>query len=149
MKRIGSFFTPIINSLGIGEAIRAESLQREWQTIFSEPLSLHTWPANLENHTLTINVDSPVWLQQLSFFKNEILSKLSIFEVRDIRFRLGRIHQPELRRSARQPAAPFRLEIDEKTACYINETVSNLHDQEMQEVVGKAMKRSLARKKKQ
>lgn len=148
MKRIGSFFPPIINSLGIGEAVRAESLQREWQTIFSEPLSLHTWPATLENHTLTINVDSPVWLQQLSFFKNEMLGKLSIFEVRDIRFRLGRIHQPEIRRVALQPAAPSRLEIDEKTACYIKETVSRLPDQEMQDVVGKAMKRSLARKKK-
>lgn len=148
MKRIGSFFPPIINSLGIGEAVRAESLQREWQTIFSEPLSLHTWPATLENHTLTINVDSPVWLQQLSFFKNEMLGKLSIFEVRDIRFRLGRIHQPEIRRVALQPAAPSRLEIDEKTASYIKETVSRLPDQEMQDVVGKAMKRSLARKKK-
>lgn len=148
MKRIGSFFPLIINSLGIGEAVRAESLQREWQTIFSEPLSLHTWPATLENHTLTINVDSPVWLQQLSFFKNEMLGKLSIFEVRDIRFRLGRIHQPEIRRVALQPAAPSRLEIDEKTACYIKETVSRLPDQEMQDVVGKAMKRSLARKKK-
>lgn len=147
MKRIGSFIPPIINGLGIGEAVRTESLQREWQDIFSEPLSLHTWPANLENHTLTINVDSPVWLQQLSFFRNEIISKLNIFEVRAIRFRLGKIYQPALSHPARQ-AASFPLEVDEKTACYIDETVSKLSDPEVQDVVRKAMKRSLARKKK-
>lgn len=40
----------------------------------------------LKNGVLTVNVDSSVWLYQLSFKKEDLLKKIGI---KDIRFRIG------------------------------------------------------------
>ncbi len=79
----------IARGLGFESSLRLSRIRGRWDEIFSGPLTLHAWPSRLDRHTLTIVVDSPAWLQQLSFLKDDIVPKLTEFGVRDIRFRSG------------------------------------------------------------
>jgi len=50
----------------------------------------HAKCANLRAGVLTVNVDSSVWLYQLSLRKEEFLRNLGV-GVKDIRFRIGEV----------------------------------------------------------
>ena len=54
-----------------------------WKNIVGARLEKVTRPRSLRNGVLTIEVPTSAWAQELSFFKQEILEKLSDFLERD------------------------------------------------------------------
>lgn len=145
MNRIGGLISPLVKGLGIEEAVRFEGIKGEWAGIFAEPLSLHMFPSRLKNGELLINVDSAVWLQQISFYKTEILKNLSPFGVIDVRFRIGKT-------DARKTGAPQRAQrkefpLDSSALRQIEETVSGIEDGPVKESIRRAMAKSLSTKK--
>lgn len=56
----------------------------------------------LISEQLTINVDSPQWLHEISFYKEDIIKKLHIFGVKDIRLRVGRVRPNEYKPSKKE-----------------------------------------------
>ena len=98
-------------------------------------------PSSLSGNELLLNVDSPVWLQELKFYKEDIIKKVAPYRVRAVRFRLGRVN-------------PFAIQEGEKeglkgkplTACdrtFIDETVSNIEDEALKEVIKKAIAKAM------
>jgi predicted nucleic acid-binding Zn ribbon protein len=142
LKTAGSVLSSVFKNLGVEEKIKLESLKRQWNDIFGEPLSLHTFPADIKDGELLINVDSPVWLQQLKFFKQEILKKLRAYAVGEIKFRHGMVYQSRFRKdSEQQPQANRHLSDSEIT--WIDSTVSSIDDADLKENIKKAIKKSL------
>ena len=107
LHRVKAQIQRIARNLGFESSLRLARIKGQWDVIFSGPVTLHAWPVNLDRSTLTIVVDSPAWLQQLSFLKDDFVSKLADFGVRDIRFRTGHIprHPPVKPAPAPAPAA--------------------------------------------
>ncbi len=142
MKRVGALISPLLKGLGLEEAVRLERIKKEWAAIFREPLSLHTFPSGLNNGELLIAVDSPVWLQQLSLFKADLMKKLRPFEVKEVRFRIGRVktgkkdadETPQQKKSSCNGAALQQIE----------ETVSEIEDGPVKESIRRAMEKSFA-----
>ncbi len=93
MKSVGSLLSSIFKDLGIEDKIRLSSMQEEWHNLFNEPLSLHIYPVDIKNGELTINVDSPAWLGQLKFFKQDIIKKLHVYNIKEVRFKHGRVYK--------------------------------------------------------
>ena len=91
LYRVGAQIQRIARNLGFESSLRLARIKGQWDVIFSGPVTLHAWPVKLDRSTLTIVVDSPAWLQQLSFLKDDLVLKLADFGVRDIRFRTGHI----------------------------------------------------------
>lgn len=145
MNRIGSLISPFVRSLGIEGALRLAEIRREWAALFGEPLSLHMSPASMRNDELLINVDSPVWLQQISFYKTDIVKKLSRFRIAGVRFRLGKI-RPEKGVATNQHSVLTKKNLDAVTMQYIEQTVSAIRDDEIKESVRKAMEKSFSHK---
>lgn len=87
MKRADSAIYHIVKDMGMEDALKLHRINKLWNTLFQEPLSLHTSPSRLSKGQLVINVDSPVWLQEISFYKADIIKKLSRFGVKDIRLK--------------------------------------------------------------
>ncbi len=144
MKRIDSLLSPLVKGLGIEEAVRFEGLKAEWTKIFREPLSLHMSPSRLSNGVLLINVDTPVWLHQINFYRVEILQNLTAFGIRDVRFRIGRIHTKESR-------APHRPQLKKNVLSnaasrQIEETVSKMEEGPVKESIRRAMEKALSKK---
>lgn len=69
-------------------------LEQQWPEIVGKTIAEQTVPAALEHGTLYIWVRHSVWMQQLSFFQDEILAKVNAHfqaeRVRKIRFTLDR-----------------------------------------------------------
>jgi len=147
VNRIGNLLSPLVKNLGIEGALKLEVIETEWTRIFGEPLSLHTCPANLQNGGLLIHVDSPVWLQQISFYKDDIVKKLSPLGVKEVRLRLGKI-RPGKKTATPQSAEAQYVSLDTDTLQYIEDTVSGINDPELRECIRKAMGKAFSRRTK-
>ncbi len=123
LRRIGAQIQRLARSLGFESSLRLARIKGQWDKTFVGPVSLHAWPVNLTRSTLTIVVDSPAWLQQLSFLKDDFVAKLEGFGVRDIRFRSGRIPRqiPEKPVSAPRPLTEDDLSFIESAASSVED----------------------------
>ncbi len=142
MKRADSLLAPLIKNLGIENEVKLGRIRQEWAAIFEKPVSLHMSPASLKEGEVLINVDSPMWLQQLSFYKKTIAEKLSAFGVKTVRLRLGRV-LPEKSRDSLIPKVQV-LTAHDRT--YIETVVSSISDAELKERIKKAIEKSIALK---
>lgn len=148
MKTITSLLGPIFRELGIEDRLAIETIRSEWSSIFNEPLSLHTYPVELTQGELLINVDSPVWLQQLKFFKQDIIKKLAGYNVKTIRFKHGKVYikgDKGPRGQSLKPMPPKTL--GPSDIAWIEEITSDLEDTEVRESIRKAIKKQMQRPK--
>lgn len=143
MKRLDLLISPILKEFGMEEAVRFEGIKRGWTDIFREPLSLHMSPSSLKNGELLISVDSPIWLQQLTFLKADITKNLNPYGVRDVRFRIGRVNVKKARTS--QNTEKKKHPIDCDALQQIENTVSEIKDADVRESIRKVMEKSLLR----
>ncbi|TAN41601.1 MAG: DUF721 domain-containing protein [Nitrospirae bacterium] len=142
MKKVGPILNSIFENFGFEEKLKLEKMRTRWDRHFLEPMSLHTFPSDLNKGELLITVDSPVWLQQLTFFKNEIIAKLASYGVKAVRFRQGRIHQKE-EKAAMRPTGKKRREPTEDEARWIEENVSTIKDPELADAFRSLIEKSI------
>jgi hypothetical protein len=145
-ERVGTILRPLLTRLSLEEKITLNRLKREWSQVFGEPLSRHTSPAEFDKGTLVIAVDTPGWLLQLKFFRQEILEKLHGYGIRDIRFRLGRVYcsTPDSGSArAHSDVADRKAEPSESELQWIDQTLTPVDDEGVREALRRALKKSL------
>lgn len=149
MKSVGSLLSSVFKDIGIEDKITLSSMQNEWQSIFNEPLSMHTYPVDIKNGELTINVDSPAWLGQLKFFTQDIIKKLHSYNVRSVKFKHGRVYSKGFKDSSGQGGKgakslnPRPLESSEIE--WINQTISSVKDAELKGEIRSAIIKSISK----
>ena len=141
MHRADSLLKPYIKDLGIEEGIRLSEIKRNWNALFNKPLSLHMFPAMLTRGELLMTVDSPVWLQELNFYRGDILRKLGPYGVGTIRFRLGRVSAREKPGATGREDKVKRLSNAEET--FIRETVAGMCDETLKESLKTTMEKAI------
>ena len=52
-------------------------LKQRWAEIVGEQIAGHTQPDQIRFHKLYLSVDSPPWMQELSFLKSTLLEKVN------------------------------------------------------------------------
>lgn len=139
MIRADDLLAPLLKNLSIEEGVRLARIKKSWHTIFDKPLSLHMSPVKLSEGELLLNVDSPIWLHQLSYYKKEITGKLSAFGIKDIRFRLGRIPPKKNRVSDGQDT----VTLSSQESLFISHVVMNVRNEELKTAIKKAIEKSL------
>ena len=141
VKRADVLLKPLIHELGIIDGIRLAGIKSHWHTLFQKPLAYHMYPSALSGNELLLNVDSPVWLQELKFYQRDIIQKLSAYQVKTVRFRLGRVIATENQegRACRSKIRP--LTADEHI--FIEEAVSSVEDEGLKEVIRKAIAKAM------
>lgn len=140
MEKTDSLLGPLLRRLGIEDGVRLARIQAAWDGIFDRPLSQHISPARYAEGELLINVESPPWLQQLSYCKRDIIAKLRPFGVRDVRFRIGRIYRKSERTD--QPAEKTLAPEDRQ---FIRELIAGVSDEDLRDAVRAAAERSLSK----
>jgi hypothetical protein len=73
----GAILSGLAKRLGLEPRLLELRLQREWRDLVGEPIASHTWPAQVRFKQLYLTVQNSVWLQQLTFLKPTLLSKLN------------------------------------------------------------------------
>jgi hypothetical protein len=142
VKRAGSLLAPIIHQLGIADGVRLAALKRDWPLLFQDPLPFHMSPSHLSNGELAIAVDSPAWLQELSFSREMLLKKLEPYAVRSIRFRLGRVSDKPSKAGRSQTSQIRKL--TQKESSVVEEMVSGIGDDGLKGAVKTVLEKAVA-----
>jgi hypothetical protein len=140
VKRTDALLKPLIHNLGIIDSVRLAQIKSHWHTLFQKPLSYHMSPSALSGNELLLNVDSPVWLQELKFYQGDIIKKLTPYQVRTVRFRLGRVIDTARQGDKPRPACNPLTALDHT---FIEETVSPIEDEGLKEIVRKTIAKAI------
>lgn len=143
MKKTGAVLDSLLKNLGLESGVRLARIKHDWHEIFDENITSHLYPVSFSDGELLFHVTSPIWMQQFSYHKNEIIKKLSAYGVRNIRFRLGRVPQKK------QETAPPRKapELTSENRLFISELLSDISDDDLKDVIKKAVEKSLTAEK--
>lgn len=76
LDSFGTILSGLSKRLGLESRLVELRLQHQWSDIVGEPMASHTWPANIRFKKLYLIVSNSVWLQQLTFLKPALLTKL-------------------------------------------------------------------------
>jgi predicted nucleic acid-binding Zn ribbon protein len=90
---IQGILNQVIRQHGLEGKFREYQLLLQWEEIVGRTIAQHTYPETIRFKKLILRVDSPVWMQQLTFLKKDMLQKINeTFRegmVQDIQLRLG------------------------------------------------------------
>ncbi|MGB0620988.1 MAG: DUF721 domain-containing protein [Myxococcota bacterium] len=93
MEPVGDLVGKVLGELGLDGVALAHQIGSEWPEIVGEQVAAHCRPLGLRAGVLEVEVDSPVWSQQLQLRKTEILENLrGRYErqaPREVRFQVG------------------------------------------------------------
>lgn len=140
MKKAETVLGPMLKQLGIENGVRLERIRRDWPVIFEKSISSHMSPAVLNEGELLLHVESPAWMQQLTYYKKEIIQKLSPYAITDVRFRLGRITTKKRKQETEKPMRPLSPE----EISFAASVVADIRNEELKDSIRKAIEKSLA-----
>lgn len=126
MDKAGNILGGILARHNIRKIGALANIAADWRAICGEAVARHCAPADLRDGVLSIVVDSPAWMQQLSFLKAELLDRLRPHGIEDIRFTRGKL--PGLPGSARRKSAARRRSVRPEDAEFIEECGSGVED---------------------
>jgi predicted nucleic acid-binding Zn ribbon protein len=143
-ERIGDLLRERIGALGWECRLREEEVLISWDAAVGPQIAAHARPSHIANHRLTIVTESPVWTQQLSLLKPELLRRLArsfgAEVVTDLFFVTGKI-EPAPGDPA--PAAARRPHLSAIPPALENE-LAGIADAEVRESVRRLMLAALA-----
>lgn len=142
MKKTGAVLGPLLRSLGLESGVSLARIRRDWYGIFDEQITSHLFPASFSERELLLYVTSPIWMQQFSYHKSEIIKKLSSYGVQNIRFRIGKIPQKKQELSSGSKTRELTLE----NRFFVTELLSDIGDENLKETIKKAVEKSLTSK---
>ncbi len=79
VQPLSAILRGICKQLGLQKEMALYQIQAHWEEIVGPQIALHTLPDQIHFHTLSLKVDSAPWVNQLLFFKKEIVEKTNQF----------------------------------------------------------------------
>jgi hypothetical protein len=140
MKKAGAVLGPMLKRLGIESGVRLERIRRDWFDIFEANLTSHMYPSGGTENELLLNVDSPAWMQQFTYYKKDILRKLAPYGITDVRFRIGKVQKKKQQLSE----GNIKRELSDDDISFAAGAVSGITDAQLKESIRKAIEKSLA-----
>ncbi|MCS7163766.1 MAG: DUF721 domain-containing protein [Thermodesulfovibrio sp.] len=139
MQRIGEILPSLCIGLGIEDAIKLKFLRKKWSEIFNPPLTEYSFPKDLKDGVLFVNVNCHLWLSQLKLLKEEFLKKLHPYGVKDVEFRFGRVYKTHTKNKKEDS----QKELSPEQQHWILEILKKIKDNEMKTVTESLMKKYL------
>jgi predicted nucleic acid-binding Zn ribbon protein len=75
--QIGDILKERIGALGWECRLREEEVLLGWDAAVGPQIAAHARPSHIINHRLTVVTESPVWTQQLSLLKPDLLRRIA------------------------------------------------------------------------
>lgn len=144
--------TPILKSmsknLGIEKEMLLYRLKKNWSDFVGHTLALHTAPERLKFKTLTLRVDGPTWMHELSFLKRDMIKKINTQIgknlIQTLHLKIGSISlQDEPKRNHQKTPAKA---LSARAKAVLQEALSGMEDSSLKEAIKQAMERHLRKK---
>ncbi len=134
MEGVSRSIERIIRDLGLAEQMQLAAVRRQFNELFSPPLSDHIWPASLTRGELLIYVESQVWLYEVRRHQREFEKRLHSFGIKRVKFRIGKVFRKKNPRGIPPLIKPDSL--PEELESHIQREIK---DPELRESVRRAM----------
>ena len=93
MQSVGGLVGKVLGDLGLDGVALAHRIGVQWEEIVGPQVAAHCRPLGIRAGVLEIEVESPVWSQQLQLRKTELLGRLvdrfGADGPRELRFQVG------------------------------------------------------------
>ena len=141
---IGDILKERISVLGWEGRLREEEVLTSWDSAVGPQIAAHARPSHITDHRLTLVTESPVWTQQLSLLKPDLLRRIAgTFGpgvVTDLYFVTGKIEPALDGPPAATPRRAAVTVIPEAIEC----DLAGIRDAEVRDSVRRLMLASLA-----
>jgi len=77
VKKLGEVIEHLIKSEGIEKPILQSKALTDWEEIVGKKIAKHSTPEEVKHGVMMVKVETPVWRNELTLRKNEILEKLN------------------------------------------------------------------------
>ena len=145
-------------SVTLGRILKARGLENrlseyhvlvQWEKAAGEVIVRHARPQSVRGRKLTLIVDSPAWMQQLSLLKPEIIMKVNASlgrdAIREIVLKLGEV--PSSPSSAEAPVV--RESLSREVRAQIENYLQEIHDPDTREAVRRVIEKDFLSKKRE
>ena len=75
--RVGSLVKQLLGQPGLGEQLTRHQAWLIWDQLVGKQIAAHARPLKLRKGVLEVQVDHPVWMQQLQLLKPQIMQKIT------------------------------------------------------------------------
>jgi hypothetical protein len=137
-EKVSSLLKQMLEQPGIGEQITRHQAWLIWDQLVGEQIAARARPLKLRKGVLEVQVDHPVWMQQLQMLKPKILEKINAkipnAGITDIYLRQTRSAQTYKPQKNHQPAEPpswTKIELTDAEKESIEEGLSPVENSEL------------------
>ena len=138
----------LLRSRGLESSLSEYRIVGQWEKAVGAGIARHAQPQSVQGKKLTLIVDSPAWMQQLSLLKPEIIEKMNRAlgreAVNGITLKLGEV-VPATKKAV-EPA-PVRAELDQKERAEIEASLRELRDPDIKEIMRHLLEKDVSIKK--
>ncbi len=151
LDRISRTLEKMLKARGLGNRLSEYHVFRQWTKTVGPVIAQHAQPQQLRGKKLTLVVDSPAWMQQLSLLRPEIMGKmnkeLGTAAIDAIALKLGEVVPQE---GPTNSPAELHVQLDEGEREWIENCIRGILDPETKAAVKRVMvKDSISKKKMQ
>jgi predicted nucleic acid-binding Zn ribbon protein len=77
VEPIGDVLRQVVRDLGLGKKLNEQRAVIEWPDVVGERVAAHSRATRVDGGRLFVEVDSPVWAQELSLMRRRILGEIN------------------------------------------------------------------------
>jgi predicted nucleic acid-binding Zn ribbon protein len=147
LDRLSRTLGSMLKARGLGGRLDEYRVFGQWEKSVGRVIARHAQPQTVRGKKLTLVVDSPAWMQQLSLLKPEIIEKvnrnLGKGAIKDITLRLGEVESREY--PSELPPARTVLGQDEQGI--IEDYIREISDTDTREAVRRVIEKDFLSRK--
>ncbi len=149
LNRLSSTLEKILKARGFQGRLHEYRIYGKWEKTVGRVIARHARPLSVRGKKLTVVVDSPAWMQQLSLLKPEIVEKLNAGlggdAIKDLSLKIGEVTADHEDEGAEEPAGP-PLGTSERAR--IAAYVEGITDADTRETIRRVIEKDLLKRKK-
>ena len=147
LDRLSHTLGSMLKARGLGSRLDEYRVFGQWEKSVGPAIARHAQPQTVRGKKLTLIVDSPAWMQQLSLLKPQIIEKvnrnLGKETIKDITLRLGEVES----RNQSSEDTPVRTVLGPDERRKIEDYVREIGDADTREAVRRVIEKDFLNRK--
>jgi len=147
LDRLSYTLGSMLKARGLGGRLSEYRVFGQWEKAVGPVIARHAQPQAVRGKKLTLVVDSPAWMQQLSLLKPEIMEKVNSTlgkkTINEITLRIGEVESRE--QPTEEPLVNNVLNQDEREK--IKDYVRGISDPDIREAISRVIEKDFLSRK--
>lgn len=148
---LSDILSKVMGEHGLGRGGLMAKLLSVWDGTVGAGIAKHALPESVKGGILTVIVDSPVWMHQLSMMAPGLIEKINSVmgdgTVADIKFRSGKLERPDASTVKKEKFIPKKRKLRPQEHVDIEESLASISDKDLREKARRLLESSCTTEK--